>query len=160
VTTDFSGFPSRYPNRAGGVPDAGSAPDPPFLSLVPALSQLEGGSPQRFAQWPPSAGCPGAVVMRAPAAPEDLLPWTAERCEPRIVFTLQLDEPDGSAGAEGNPLGDCRVAGESLLPLVLAEPPGVSVGKPSAWQSGDDAGGHPSCRILLLPPACRTPRGE
>jgi hypothetical protein len=148
-TGAFSGPPSRFPGGSAAAADPGTAADSPFVSLAPTLSGFDPRPAPRLAQWPPSSGCAAVVVMRTPAAPGDLLRWTAERSEPRIVFTLQLDEPDGSSGPVGNPLG---MPGETLLPLVLAEPPGASFGEPSARQSGDDADAH-------LPPACRTPRG-
>jgi hypothetical protein len=91
------------------------------------------------------------VIARAPGAPEDLVAWTGEWSDPHILLALRLDEPDGSP-AEGR--DDAGVHGESLLPVVPA--PGVTVGEPSVWQSGTDAGATRG--VLLLPPPCRTPR--
>jgi hypothetical protein len=132
------------------VPGPGSSADSPFLSLAPTLCGFDPRPAPRFAQWPPSSGCPAVIVMRTPAAPADLLRWTAERSEPRIVFTLPLDEPDGSSGAAASPL---EMPDDSLLPLVLAVPPGGCAGRGSPAASEDEAYPQPTS-------ACRTPPGE
>jgi hypothetical protein len=143
---------------ASAGPDPGT-PDPPFLSLGPANSQLHGRASPCLAGWPPPASSVPPVAVGTPAAPEDLLEWTGERRQRQILPTLELDEPDGAPAPAEDPLGDPTVRGESLLPVVSAQACGLSIGKPSVSQSGDQAG--LSARgILLLPPPCRTPRRE
>jgi hypothetical protein len=154
IVATLSGLPSRSPGPV--LPDPGAAPDPPFLSLGPTISRLDGGPSLRFAEWPAAASCPPAEVARAPGAPEDLLRWTGERSDPHVLFALRLDEPDGAPAPEWSGLEDCTAHGESLLPVVPA--PGVTVGEASAWQSVADAGAFWTRGVLLLPPPCRTPR--